>query len=131
MKGSFCRLDRLVDVSELPGLDRIDPMPDGGLRIGRLVRNADLAHGPEFIRSYPAIAEALLSGASAQHRNAATVGGNRLQRTRCGYFYDVAMARSASRALAAQLRMRCGMRPACECGGSQSGSAALFALVAD
>jgi xanthine dehydrogenase YagS FAD-binding subunit len=62
------------------------------MRIGALVRNADLAHDPNFARSYPAVAEALLSGASAQLRNAATVGGNLLQRTRCGYFYDVASA---------------------------------------
>jgi xanthine dehydrogenase YagS FAD-binding subunit len=54
--------------------------------------NGDLAHDPDFARSYPAIAEALLSGTSAQLRNAATVGGNLLQRTRCGYFYDVASA---------------------------------------
>jgi xanthine dehydrogenase YagS FAD-binding subunit len=92
MKGGVCRPDRVVDVSKLPGLDCIEPLPDGGLRIGALVRNADLAHDPEFARSYPAVAEALLSGASAQLRNAATVGGNLLQRTRCGYFYDIASA---------------------------------------
>jgi xanthine dehydrogenase YagS FAD-binding subunit len=57
-----------------------------------LVRNSDLAHDPGFAKSYPAVAEALLSGASAQLRNAATVGGNLLQRTRCGYFYDTASA---------------------------------------
>jgi xanthine dehydrogenase YagS FAD-binding subunit len=56
------------------------------------VRNADLAHDRDFSRRYPAVAEALLSGASAQLRNAATVGGNLLQRTRCAYFYDVASA---------------------------------------
>ena len=67
-------------------------MPDGGVRIGALVRNADLAHDADFARSYPAVAEALLSGASAQLRNAATVGGNLLQRTRCAYFYDTASA---------------------------------------
>jgi xanthine dehydrogenase YagS FAD-binding subunit len=57
-----------------------------------MVRNADLAHDPAFARRFPAVAEALLSGASAQLRNAATVGGNLLQRTRCAYFYDVASA---------------------------------------
>ena len=62
------------------------------MRIGALVRNADLAHDPDFARRFPAVAEALLSGASAQLRNAATVGGNLLQRTRCAYFYDVASA---------------------------------------
>src|ERR1700756_4717853 len=92
MKGGITRPSRLVDVTRLPGLDRIEKLPDGGIRIGALVRNADLAHDPDFAKSYPAIAEALLSGASAQLRNAATVGGNLLQRTRCGYFYDVASA---------------------------------------
>jgi xanthine dehydrogenase YagS FAD-binding subunit len=92
MKGGITRPNRLVDVTRLPGLDRVEILPDGGMRIGALVRNADLAHDRNFARSYPAIAEALLSGASAQLRNAATVGGNLLQRTRCGYFYDVASA---------------------------------------
>jgi xanthine dehydrogenase YagS FAD-binding subunit len=92
MKGGIARPDRLVDVSRLPGLDRIEPLPGGGLRIGAGVRNADLANDPDFAKSYPAIAEALLSGASGQLRNAATVGGNLLQRTRCGYFYDPASA---------------------------------------
>ena len=92
MKGGIVRQKRLVDITRLPGLARIERLPDGGVRIGALVRNADLAHDPEFARSYPAVAEALLSGASPQLRNAATVGGNLLQRTRCGYFYDVASA---------------------------------------
>ena len=92
MKGGITRPDRLVDVTRLPGLDRIEHLADGGMRIGALVRNADLAHDADFARSYPAVAEALLSGASAQLRNAATVGGNLMQRTRCGYFYDVASA---------------------------------------
>jgi xanthine dehydrogenase YagS FAD-binding subunit len=92
MKGGIVRPSRLVDVSRLPGLDRIERLPNGDLRIGALVRNADLAHDADFARAYPAIAEALLSGASAQLRNAATVGGNLLQRTRCGYFYDTASA---------------------------------------
>ena len=67
-------------------------LPDGSLLIGALVRNSDLALDPDFARDYPAVAEALLSGASPQLRNAATVGGNLLQRTRCAYFYDVASA---------------------------------------
>ena len=92
MKGGVVRPSRLVDLTHLPGLDGIEALPDGGLRIGALVRNAALAHDPAFARDYPAVAEALLSGASAQLRNAATVGGNLLQRTRCGYFYDVASA---------------------------------------
>ena len=92
MKGGAVRPDRLVDITRLPGLDRIERLSDGGMRIGALVRNADLAHDPDFARSYPAVAEALLSGASAQLRNAATVGGNLMQRTRCSYFYDTASA---------------------------------------
>src|SRR3954447_8224046 len=92
MKGNIARPDRLVDITRLPGLDRIERLADGSLRIGALARNADLAHDAEFAKSYPAVAEALLSGASAQRRNAATVGGNLLQRTRCGYFYDTASA---------------------------------------
>jgi xanthine dehydrogenase YagS FAD-binding subunit len=90
MKGGVTRPDRLVDVTRLPGLDRIEHSADGGIRIGALVRNADLAHDENFAKSFPAVAEALLSGASAQLRNAATVGGNLLQRTRCAYFYDTA-----------------------------------------
>jgi len=88
MKVGVARPDRLVDITHIAGLDRIERLPDGGLRIGALVRNADLAHDPDFARSYPAVAEALLSGASAQLRNAATIGGNLLQRPRCAYFYD-------------------------------------------
>jgi len=92
MKGGIMRPSRLVDVSRLPGLDRIERLDNGDVRIGALARNADLAHDPDFARGYPAIAEALLSGASAQLRNAATLGGNLLQRTRCSYFYDTASA---------------------------------------
>ncbi len=92
MKGGVRRPNRLIDVTRLPGLDRIEPLADGGVRIGALVRNADLAHDAAFAKAYPAVAEALLSGASAQLRNAATVGGNLLQRTRCAYFYDSASA---------------------------------------
>src|ERR1700730_14131610 len=92
MKGGISRPDRLVDVTHLAGLDRIEHLADGAVRIGALVRNTDLAHDAEFAKSYPAVAEALWSGASAQLRNAATVGGNLLQRTRCSYFYDAASA---------------------------------------
>lgn len=90
MKGGVTKPDRLVDITHLPGLDRIEDLADGSARIGALVRNADLAHDRNFARRFPAVAEALLSGASAQLRNAATVGGNLLQRTRCAYFYDPA-----------------------------------------
>jgi xanthine dehydrogenase YagS FAD-binding subunit len=92
MKGGIVSPKRLVDVSRLPGLDRIEPLPDGGMRIGARVRNADLAYDPTFAKRFPAVAEALLSGASGQLRNAATVGGNLLQSTRCAYFYDPASA---------------------------------------
>src|SRR5580704_17723762 len=92
MKGGVTHPKRLVDITHLPGLDRVEDLPDGGVRIGVLVRNADLAHDRNFARRFPAVAEALLSGASAQLRNAATVGGNLLQGTRCAYFYDTASA---------------------------------------
>src|SRR5271170_2959825 len=92
MKGDITRPNRLVDISHLSDLDHIDALSNGGVRIGALFRNADLAHNRDFARRFPAVAEALLSGASAQLRNAATVGGNLLQRTRCAYFYDIASA---------------------------------------
>src|SRR5580698_6727777 len=90
MKGNVTRPSRLVDINHLPDLDHIEDLAGGGVRIGALVRNAELARDRGFARRFPAVAEALLSGASAQLRNAATVGGNLLQRTRCAYFYDVA-----------------------------------------
>jgi xanthine dehydrogenase YagS FAD-binding subunit len=92
MKCNIARPDLLVDINRLPDLDRFDRFSDGSLRIGALVRNADLAHDPLFARTYPMVAEALLSGASPQLRNVATVGGNLLQRTRCSYFHDLAGA---------------------------------------
>jgi xanthine dehydrogenase YagS FAD-binding subunit len=92
MKGGVTKPDRLVDITHLPDLDRIEDLADGSVRIGALVRNADLAHDRNFAQRFPAVAEALLSGASAQLRNAATIGGNLLQRTRCAYFYDPASA---------------------------------------
>ena len=92
MKGNVTKPERLVDITHIAGLDRIETLADGSVRIGALVRNAELAHDGDFARRFPAVAEALLSGASAQLRNAATVGGNLLQRTRCAYFYDPASA---------------------------------------
>jgi xanthine dehydrogenase YagS FAD-binding subunit len=88
MKIGVARPDRLIDLNHLPGLDGIEQLPDGAVRIGAQVRNAELAHDPDFRGRFPAVAEALLSGASAQLRNAATVGGNLLQRTRCAWFQD-------------------------------------------
>jgi xanthine dehydrogenase YagS FAD-binding subunit len=92
MKGGMSEPSRLVDISHLPDLDRIENLSNGSVRIGALVRNTDLANDRDFARRFPAVAEALLSGASAQVRNAATVGGNLMQRTRCAYFYDIASA---------------------------------------
>jgi xanthine dehydrogenase YagS FAD-binding subunit len=80
----------LVDVTSLPN-DRIETTDDGGLRIGAAVRNSDLAADQRVRTLYPALAEALLAGASGQLRNLATTGGNLLQRTRCAYFQDVTM----------------------------------------
>ena len=82
--------DTVIDISGLP-LTGIDELPGGGLRIGALVRNSDLAAHPVVRTRYPVLAQAVLMGASGQLRNMATVGGNLLQRTRCLYFYDGTM----------------------------------------
>ncbi|GAA3505155.1 xanthine dehydrogenase family protein subunit M [Streptomyces prasinosporus] len=79
---------RLVDIRSLP-LDRIGTDDDGGVRIGATVTNSDLAAHPLIRERYPALAQAVLAGASGQLRTMATVGGNLLQRTRCGYFTDI------------------------------------------
>ena len=80
----------LIDVNRL-GLDRIEPTAAGGLRIGALVRNADLAADQRVRRDYAVLARALVSGASGQLRNKATTAGNLMQRTRCPYFYNTDM----------------------------------------
>jgi len=77
----------LVDINLLP-LDKVEKLPDGGLRIGAMVRNSDLAWNADVQKSYAVLSEALLSGASPQLRNMATTGGNLLQRTRCMYFRE-------------------------------------------
>jgi len=77
----------LIDVNGL-ALDKIETTPEGGLRIGALVRNTDLAADPRVRRDYAVLSRALLAGASGQLRNKATTAGNLLQRTRCPYFYD-------------------------------------------
>lgn len=82
--------DSLVDVAELP-MGKVEDLPDGGLRIGALVPNSDLAQHERVKRDYRVLSEALLAGASPQLRNMATSGGNLLQRTRCYYFYDTAL----------------------------------------
>jgi len=80
---------RLIDISRLP-LKNIEETAEGGLRIGALVPNSDLAYHPLIEQRYPMVASAILAGASAQLRNMASTGGNLLQRTRCCYFYDTA-----------------------------------------
>ncbi len=80
---------KLVDISRLP-LTAIEDLDDGGLRIGALVPNSDLAADARLIERYEVLSRALLAGASGQLRNVATTGGNLLQRTRCYYFYDTA-----------------------------------------
>src|SRR5467141_4264457 len=81
---------RVLDINRLP-LDKIELMPDGGLKIGATVRNSDLAYDARVQRDYVVLSQAILNGASAQVRNMATVAGNLLQRTRCMYFRDTAM----------------------------------------
>jgi xanthine dehydrogenase YagS FAD-binding subunit len=88
MKENVEQPTRLVDITHLP-LGSIDPLPDGGVRIGALVINSDLAYSDLIVNRYPLLAQAILRGASAQLRNVASVGGNLMQRTRCPYFYDV------------------------------------------
>jgi xanthine dehydrogenase YagS FAD-binding subunit len=82
--------NRVLDINRLP-LDKIELMPDGGLKIGATVRNSDLAYHAKVQQDYSVLSQAILQGASAQIRNMATVGGNLLQRTRCVYFRDTAM----------------------------------------
>jgi xanthine dehydrogenase YagS FAD-binding subunit len=82
--------EKLVDINHLP-FDKIEVLPDGGLSIGAVVRNSDLANHPVVRKNYTVLSEAILSGASAQLRNMATTAGNLLQRTRCMYFRDTAM----------------------------------------
>ncbi len=87
MKLNVEKPSALVDINGLP-LDRIESAPDGGLKIGALVRNSDLAWNTDVKQRYTVLSEALLAGASPQLRNMATTGGNLLQRTRCYYFRD-------------------------------------------
>jgi xanthine dehydrogenase YagS FAD-binding subunit len=87
MKLDVARPDRLIDISQLP-LTTIEETAEGGLRIGALVPNSDLAWHTLIAQRYPVLGSAILAGASAQLRNMASTGGNLLQRTRCFYFYD-------------------------------------------
>jgi len=87
MKDDVERPSRLIDISRLP-LKTIEETPGGGVLIGALVPNSDLAYHPLIEQRYPLLSSSILSGASQQLRNMASTGGNLLQRTRCGYFYD-------------------------------------------
>src|SRR5438128_11509679 len=89
MKENVERPSRLIDISRLP-LKSVEETADGGLRIGALVPNSDLAYHPLIEQRYPLLGSAILAGASQQLRNMASTGGNLLQRTRCFYFYDTA-----------------------------------------
>ncbi len=89
MKYDVERPSRLIDITRLP-LNAVEETADGGLLIGALVPNSDLAYHPLVEQRYPLLASAILAGASAQLRNMASTGGNLLQRTRCYYFYDTA-----------------------------------------
>jgi xanthine dehydrogenase YagS FAD-binding subunit len=89
MKEDVERPSRLIDISRLP-LKSVEETADGGLRIGALVPNSDLAYHPLVAQRYPLLGSAILAGASQQLRNMASTGGNLLQRTRCAYFYDTA-----------------------------------------
>jgi xanthine dehydrogenase YagS FAD-binding subunit len=89
MKEDVERPSRLIDISRLP-LRSVEETADGGLQIGALMPNSDLAYHPLIAQRYPMLASAILAGASAQLRNMASTGGNLLQRTRCCYFYDTA-----------------------------------------
>jgi xanthine dehydrogenase YagS FAD-binding subunit len=90
MKEDVERPTALVDISRL-SLSQINEMPGGGVSIGALAKNSDTANHPLIRQNYPLLSQAILSAASAQIRNMATNGGNLLQRTRCAYFYDVAL----------------------------------------
>jgi xanthine dehydrogenase YagS FAD-binding subunit len=89
MKDGVERPSKLIDITHLD-LANLTETPDGGVRIGSLVRNSDLANHPLIRSRYPLLSQALLSGASPQLRNMATTGGNLMQRTRCYYFMDTA-----------------------------------------
>lgn len=89
MKENVAHPTRLIDITQLP-LDKIEENPDGGLRLGALVTNADTAYNEQVEKRYPLLSRTILAGASPQLRNMATTGGNLLQRTRCYYFYDTA-----------------------------------------
>jgi xanthine dehydrogenase YagS FAD-binding subunit len=97
MKGGIAHPVALIDITRIAALNDIETLPNGGLRIGALVRNSDAANHMLVRTRYPLLTQALLAGASPQLRNMATVGGNLMQRTRCAYFYDTAFAQCNKR----------------------------------
>jgi len=97
MKGYVEQPERIVDINGLP-LAQVLELPDGGVRLGALVRNSDAANHPLIRQRYPLLSQALLAGASPQLRNMASIGGNLMQRTRCYYFYDTAFPACNKRA---------------------------------
>jgi xanthine dehydrogenase YagS FAD-binding subunit len=136
MKAGVERAERLIDLAALPLRD-LDVLPTGTVRIGALVPNSDAANHPLIRDRYPLLSRALLAGASPQLRNMATMGGNLLQRTRCGYFTDPAfgqcnkrIAGSGCAALTGYSRMHAilGASPACVATSPSDMSVALCAL---
>jgi xanthine dehydrogenase YagS FAD-binding subunit len=97
MKGYVEQPERIIDINRLP-LAQVLELPEGGLRLGALVRNSDAANHPLVRQRYPLLSQAFLAGASPQLRNMASVAGNLMQRTRCFYFYDAAFPSCNKRA---------------------------------
>jgi xanthine dehydrogenase YagS FAD-binding subunit len=97
MKGGVAAPDRLIDITQITALAQMHELPTGGIRLGALMKNSDAAQHPLILDRFPLLSQALLSGASPQLRNMATIGGNLLQRTRCSYFFDTAFEKCNKR----------------------------------
>jgi len=97
MKGGVAAPDRLIDITQITALAQLHELPTGGIRLGALMKNSDAAQHSLILDRFPLLSQALLSGASPQLRNMATVGGNLLQRTRCSYFFDTAFEKCNKR----------------------------------
>ena len=106
MKEGISQPSQLVDISRLP-LSTIQTNKFGGITIGALAKNSDMANHPLIRTNYPLLSQAILAGASVQIRNMATLGGNMNQRTRCAYFYDVGNALQQTRT---EFGLRCNGR---------------------
>jgi len=89
MKYFVTQADTLIDINKIQNIDELNELPNGDIRLGALMTNAETAYHPVIEERYPLLSKAILAGASAQIRNMATNGGNLLQRTRCYYFYDI------------------------------------------